>query len=72
MKQDVISVKASLDSLNKGMTALSKGVNFLMQAQGLMNGFQGLALPPHPSSLESTTLSGMSQKYYEPSFNYQI
>ena len=35
MKQDVVSVKVTLDSLNKGMAALSEGVNFLLQAQGV-------------------------------------
>ena len=55
-------MKATLDSLNEGMAALSKGVNFLLRAQGLMNslqGVQGLHLPY--SSQQSTTLSGMLQ-----------
>ena len=55
-------MKATLDSLNEEMAALSKGVNFLLRTQGLMNSLQGVqGLPLPHSSQQSTTLSGMSQ-----------
>ena len=58
MKRDVVSVKATLDSLNKGVATLSQGVNFLLQGQGLTNPLHGLQ--------GSTTLSGMLLTSSEP------
>ena len=55
MKEEVTSVKATLNSLNKGVAVLSEGVSFLLQAQGLVN-------PLHGPQGMATTLSGMLVK----------